>query len=64
MHLISNDTFDIHLNGSVIHFNSGESIITEYSYKYTPETFAKLASDYFDVKKFGLMKKIYSAFNI
>ena len=48
MHLVSNREQDIKINGSSVHFNNGEHIITEYSNKYTPEEFAELASDNFD----------------
>ncbi len=51
MHLISQKNQDVQLEEVIIHFNQNESIITEYSYKYTLESFAQLASDYFDVKK-------------
>ena len=51
MHLVSKENQDVHFNGSTIHFEKGEQILTEYSYKYTLESFAKLASDYFDVRK-------------
>jgi L-histidine Nalpha-methyltransferase len=51
MHLISQVNQKIHLDGTTINFEMGESILTEYSYKYTLKSFAELASDYFDVKK-------------
>ncbi len=51
MHLISEKNQDVHLNGSVIHFRKNESILTEYSYKYTIESFAELVSDCFEVRK-------------
>ena len=51
MHLISQINQEVHLGGSTISFEMGESILTEYSYKYTLQSFAKLASDYFNVKK-------------
>jgi len=51
MHLISQINQQVQLDGSVINFKMGESILTEYSYKYTLKSFADLASDYFDVKK-------------
>ncbi|MEO8398814.1 MAG: L-histidine N(alpha)-methyltransferase, partial [Ignavibacteriaceae bacterium] len=42
MHIISNDDSNVHLNGSIIHLEKNESILTEYSYKYTLESFAEL----------------------
>jgi len=51
MHLISKENQNVKMNGSIIHFEKGENILTEYSYKYTLESFAKLASDYFEVRK-------------
>lgn len=51
MHLISKETQKVHLNGSTIEFKKGENIRTEYSYKYTPESFAELASEHFEVRK-------------
>ena len=57
MHLISEKNQDVHLNGSVIHFRKNESILTEYSYKYTIESFAELVSDCFEVRKVWTDKK-------
>lgn len=51
MHLESLDVQKIRLNGSVINFDKGEDIVTEYSYKYTPEEFKDLVSDFFEVRK-------------
>ena len=51
MHLISQINQEVHLGGSTISFEMGESILTEYSYKYTLQSFAELASEYFNVKK-------------
>jgi L-histidine Nalpha-methyltransferase len=51
MHLISTTHQKVHLNGSVINFEKGEDIITEYSYKYTLKEFAELVSDFFEVRK-------------
>ncbi len=51
MHLISQVNQKIRLDGTTINFEMGESILTEYSYKYTLKSFAELASDNFDVKK-------------
>ncbi len=51
MHLISKENQNVHLNGSSIYFKKNESVLTEYSYKYTLESFAELVSDYFEVRK-------------
>ena len=51
MHLISKEVQNVRLNGSSIHFNKGESILTEYSYKYTLEEFRAVVSDFFEVRK-------------
>ncbi|MCC6777575.1 MAG: L-histidine N(alpha)-methyltransferase [Hyphomicrobiales bacterium] len=43
MHLGSKQRQRVHIAGRVIEFRAGETIHTENSYKYTPETFAALA---------------------
>ena len=43
MHLKSRCEQDVHLGGKTIHFDKGESIHTESSYKYSDERFAALA---------------------
>ncbi len=50
MHLISLADQRINLNGSVLHLKKNDDILTEYSYKYTPEEFENLVSDFFDVR--------------
>jgi dimethylhistidine N-methyltransferase len=44
MHLISEADQFVHLNEHKFHFRRGETIITEFSYKYTPDEFATLAA--------------------
>jgi dimethylhistidine N-methyltransferase len=44
MHLISAADQFVHLNEHKFHFRRGEKIITEYSYKYTPDEFAAFAA--------------------
>ncbi|MFZ0454734.1 MAG: L-histidine N(alpha)-methyltransferase [Ignavibacteriaceae bacterium] len=56
MHLISKESQKVHLNGSTINFQKDESILTEYSYKYTLESFAGLVSDNFEVRKVWIDK--------
>ena len=45
MHLNSEADQIVHFNEHKFHFRRGEKIITEYSYKYTPEEFAALAAE-------------------
>jgi uncharacterized SAM-dependent methyltransferase len=44
MHLISPEAQDVSIEGRRFHFDAGESLHTENSYKYTLESFAALAS--------------------
>jgi uncharacterized SAM-dependent methyltransferase len=44
MHLVSMVSQAVHLAGRQIRFGAGESIHTENSYKYTPDSFAALAT--------------------
>ncbi|MEP6777338.1 MAG: L-histidine N(alpha)-methyltransferase [Chthoniobacterales bacterium] len=43
MHLVSEADQMVHIDGSEFRFRRGEFIITEFSYKHTPEGFAALA---------------------
>lgn len=43
MHLVSKRRQRVSINGAAIDFNEGETIHTEYSYKYTRSSFAALA---------------------
>lgn len=43
MHLISEADQTVHVGGKEFHFSRGEKIVTEFSYKYTQEGFARLA---------------------
>jgi dimethylhistidine N-methyltransferase len=45
MHLVSNCQQQVDCGGGRIHFNNGERIHTECSYKYTLESFTALAAD-------------------
>ncbi|MCB1669629.1 MAG: L-histidine N(alpha)-methyltransferase [Gammaproteobacteria bacterium] len=45
MHLVSTDEQVCTIGDETIHFNQGESIHTENSYKYTPEEFTALAGN-------------------
>jgi L-histidine Nalpha-methyltransferase len=44
MHLISQNEQFVHFNEHIFHFRQGETIVTEYSYKYAPEEFAAFAA--------------------
>ncbi|HEX4666250.1 MAG TPA: L-histidine N(alpha)-methyltransferase [Chthoniobacterales bacterium] len=44
MHLISEQPQTVHLGGREFHFEPGEKIITEFSYKHTVEGFSALAA--------------------
>lgn len=51
MHLVSEANQQVHLNGTTIDFQKGESIHTENSYKYLLEEFRELVSSWFEVEK-------------
>jgi len=51
MHLKSNTRQEVHLNGEAIHFEEGETIHTENSYKYSLNEFRALVNDWFKVEK-------------
>ena len=44
MHLLSEIAQTVHVGGVDFHFVGGEQIVTEYSYKYTLEGFARVAA--------------------
>lgn len=44
MHLIACKSMDVTIDSTRFHFEDGESILTEYSHKYTVQSFANLAS--------------------
>lgn len=51
MHLISRENQEVLIDDKVISFTKGESILTEYSYKYSLQNFEKLVEDIYDVEK-------------
>ncbi len=51
MHLISSEDHEVIVAGMPVKFKRDEHIITEYSYKYTPESFNELVSERFRVRK-------------
>jgi uncharacterized SAM-dependent methyltransferase len=52
MHLVSREPQTVKLNGSVLHFEQGETLHTENSYKYSLESFGALV----DAAGFSLQK--------
>ena len=51
MHLVSHQNKTTYCNGTHLHFRKGEAICTEYSYKYTLDSFDQLA------EKAGFMRR-------
>lgn len=51
MHLISEAEQEVEIAGERFHFEKGESIHTENSYKYSLNEFEKLVSDWYSVEK-------------
>jgi len=50
MYLVSNAEQNVRLNGSTIKFQKNESILTEYSHKYTLENFRSIVEEYFEIE--------------
>jgi dimethylhistidine N-methyltransferase len=44
MHLIASSAMDVRIGSAHFHFDDGESILTEYSHKYTVQSFSSLAA--------------------
>ncbi len=60
MHLISKKNQTVKgANGKTYSFSKGEIIVTEYSHKYTLESFADMASKYFEVNKVWTDERSY-----
>ncbi|KAB2837647.1 MAG: L-histidine N(alpha)-methyltransferase, partial [Melioribacteraceae bacterium] len=59
MHLISKKEQTVTINDRKFIFKRGESILTEYSHKYTLNSFAELADNYFDIIKIWADKNKY-----
>jgi len=59
MNLISIKNHTINIGGEKINFIRGEKIITEYSYKYTLESFSELVKDIYTVEKVWRDKNKY-----
>lgn len=51
MHLESLRNQEVRVNGTAFCFGKGETILTEYSYKYTTRAFEELVSDYYKVER-------------
>jgi len=61
MHLISKTNQNIHINKHRIRIDKDESILTEYSYKYSTEEFAKLVDGIYNVQKIWIdNQKLFS----
>ena len=50
MHLVSDKLQTVTIEGNKFNLTKGESIITEYSYKYSLESFAELVKDIYKVE--------------
>jgi len=50
MHLRSQKTQDIHLNGNVIPIKKGETILTEYSYKYSLKDIESILNGFYSIQ--------------
>lgn len=59
MHLVSQIDQQVELDGEQFHFEEGESIHTENSYKYSLEDFKELVQDWYDVEKVWTDEKDY-----
>lgn len=51
MHLVSTEEHKISVNGKTFHFEKGETIHTENSYKFTVEEFESLIKSFYKLKK-------------
>lgn len=51
MYLVCNAEQNVRLNGTTITIQKNESILTEYSHKYTLENFNRIIEDYFEIDK-------------
>ncbi len=61
MHLKSKTDQKVNIGDGIISFKKGELILTEYSYKYTPDEFKYLVADNYEVKKIWTDKnKLFS----
>ncbi|MBU2493537.1 MAG: L-histidine N(alpha)-methyltransferase [Bacteroidetes bacterium] len=59
MHLISEVEQTVTINERKFYFKKSETILTEYSHKYTFSGFAELAEDYFEISKIWIDKNKY-----
>lgn len=57
MHLVSKKNQKVNYDNCEYSFYNGETILTEYSYKYTFDGFAEVASDFFNVEKIWVDEK-------
>ena len=61
MHLISKSSQEVRINDSIISFKEDERILTEYSHKFSLESFADLAKSSFNVEKIWTDQNNYFA---
>lgn len=59
MHLVSEKEQTVTINERKFYFRKCETILTEYSHKYTLNSFADLAGNNFDIQKIWMDKKKY-----
>jgi dimethylhistidine N-methyltransferase len=59
MHLVSEEEQTVTINDRKFYFNKCETILTEYSHKYTLSGFARLTGDFFDIQKIWMDKNKY-----
>jgi dimethylhistidine N-methyltransferase len=59
MHLVSQVRQSVSVNGARFRFDPGETILTEYSYKYTTDEVAELARDLFTVQHIWTDRRKY-----
>jgi len=57
MHLVSNEKQNIQIENYSFSFEEGETILTEYSYKYSLENFKQVASGIYEVEKVWIDEK-------
>jgi dimethylhistidine N-methyltransferase len=61
MYLVSTSDHTVKLDGTTVDFKANETILTEYSHKYTLENFKSIVNDYFEIDKIWTdQKKFFS----
>ena len=59
MHLVSEEEQTVAINDEKFHFEKCETILTEYSHKYTFNDFGELAEDFFEIRRIWTDKNKY-----